>query len=413
MLGRTLANASAAFRVPYFTPFWLSNLLQFVAGQAQAIAFQWLVTDLTTSRTVLGLLGFVQGTTVALASPSAGAAADRFPKRDMLVAGRLGVAATAMVIAILTHLGWIALWQIFGLAVVGGLIAAFIQPASQTYVFDVVGRENVQNAVALNATGTGAAQMIGPALAGALIATVGTVGTFSSAGLGMMAATWFLWRIPIRGASANVSGNSALRDLREGFAWALGHPPVLLALVTCSMALFNGALFAMRPIFARHVLEVGSVGFGMMSGAAGLGTVAGALVASALPPLRRPGIAIALGMFGYSTCLLLYSFAFSYAYVLVVEFAVGVFSQLWGVATFSGLQLAVPEEMRGRVIGMVFMVVQLASIGQLFAGALADRVGDQLALGIFGAAPMLVTGSILVFGHRSLAALKVEPEPGL
>ena len=147
------------------------------------------------------------------------------------------------------------------------------------------------------------------------------------------------------------------------------------------------------------------MGFGVMAGASGIGTVCGAMVAAMMPPMRRPGIMIAVSMLGYATCIFLYAFAFSFTYILVIEFIVGVFGQLWNVSTFSGLQMAVPEEMRGRVISMVFMVVQLAPIGQLLVGMLADAIGDQLALGIFGLIPMLVTTGILVLGHRSLREL--------
>lgn len=395
----------ATFRIPYFLPYWLSNLLQFFCGQVQGLTMQWLVTELTTSRTVLGLVGFVQGSVISVASPLAGVAVDRLPKRHLLVVGRLSFAAIVLLIAYLVQTDLIAIWHIIVLSVVGGLITALMQPASQTYVFDIVGRDRVQNAIALNATATGAAQMMGPALAGGLIATVGIVGTFLSSAVGVLIATGMLAMIPVIGRSPSYNRSSPLRELRDGFAYVAAHPPVLLTLVVCSMAIFNGALFSMRPIFARHVLEVGSVGYGMMAGASGVGTVIGALVAITVPRVRVPGVMITLGMLGFSTCIFLYAFAFSFEYVLAVELAAGIFGQLWNVATFSGLQMAVSEEMRGRILSMVFMVVQLASVGQLFVGMLADAIGDQWALGLFGLIPMLVLGAILVFGYRTLREL--------
>ncbi|MEE9280288.1 MAG: MFS transporter [Myxococcota bacterium] len=402
---RAAGGPLAAFRVPHFLAYWLSNLLQFFSAQIHSMTMQWLVTELTTSRTLLGLVGFVQGTVVAAASPLAGVAADRFAKRHLLVASRVAMAGVVLLMAFLVQTGLIVIWHIIALAVVGGLIMALMQPASQTYVFDIVGRERIQNAIALNSTGTGAAQMLGPALAGGLIAAVGIVGAFVSAAAGILLATGMLALIPVLGSPTSAGRGRALRELRDGFGYVRAHPALLLTLVACSMAIFNGALFAMRPIFARHVLEVGSVGYGMMAGASGVGTVVGALVATLLPPFRRPGVMITLAMFGYSTCIFLYSFAFSFEYVLVVEFGTGLFGQLWNVSTFSGLQMAVPENMRGRIVSMVFMVVQLASIGQLFVGALADAIGDQLAMGIFGLTPMLVLGGILAFGHRTLREL--------
>jgi len=179
----------------------------------------------------------------------------------------------------------------------------------------------------------------------------------------------------------------------------------LLTLVACSMAFFNGAIFALRPVFARHVLGVGSEGMGVMMASAGLGTLLGALAATLLPSFRRPGIAITLSMFAFSSCIFLYSFAFSYPYILAVEFASGLAAQVWQISTFSGLQMSVPEAMRGRVMGILFTVVQLAQVGGVFVGRLADQLGDQLAMGIFGAVPMVVLAGLLLFGSRSLRQL--------
>ena len=171
------------------------------------------------------------------------------------------------------------------------------------------------------------------------------------------------------------------------------------------MAIFNGAMFAMRPIFARYVLDVGSVGYGIMGATTGLGSITGAIVVSMLPPFKRPGIAIALSMWFFALGLLLYSFAFSFAYILVVEFFMGIVSQMWNTSTFSGLQMAVPAHIRGRVVSLVFMVVQLSFVGQPVVGMLADRFGDQMALGIFGAVPMTLLGFLIIFGWKHYMGL--------
>jgi MFS family permease len=156
------------------------------------------------------------------------------------------------------------------------------------------------------------------------------------------------------------------------------------------MALFNGAISSMRPVYARFVLDVGEVGLGWMSASHGAGTVLMAVVLAMLPRFRFVGLWITGGMFGFALCILLYSFAFSYSYILFVEFLLGATGQIWNVTVMAGLQLAVPEQMRGRVISMVFMAAQLGFVGQPIVGALADRFGDQIALGIFGAIPSVV-----------------------
>ena len=410
------AGPLGTFRAPYFARYWLSTLLQFLAFAMQMIGLQWLITDLTPSRTALGLVGFVQGTIVAGASPVAGVAVDRFPKRNLMVICRAALALIIVVLMVLVMLDVIRIWHIIVASVGAGLVEVLMQPASQTYVFDIVKRDRVQSAVALNSAGTGIAQMAGPALAGVVIAAVGVVGAFGSATAGLVLGVFLLWTIPIPGHRAEgTGGSSALSELREGLSYVVRSKPVMLTLIVCSMAIFNGSLFAMRPVFARYVLDVGSVGYGLMAGMSGVGAIVGALVASILPPMKRPGLAISFAMGAYGFGIFLYSFAFSFAYILVVEFLIGLVGQIWNIATFSGLQMSVPAHMRGRVISLVWMVVQLAFIGQLFVGILADAVSDQFALGLFGILPTVGVALIVLFGYRSLRDLTPidldDPQP--
>ncbi len=337
---------------------------------------------------------------MALLSPAGGVLADRFPKRDLLVVGRALIAAIAFGVGALVASETIAIAHVLIASFLGGVLAAGLQPATQTYVFDLVGRERVESAVALNATGGGIAQVAGPALAGSLIAAVGLAFTFMGAAAGVLVAGLLLLVVPVRGTSG-AARRRVLDDLREGFVWVRNDPPVRLVLIGCTMAIFNGAVFSMRAVFARHVLEVGSLGYGGLAAAQGAGTVVVALLLTGLP-LRRPGIAIIASMLGYAACIVAYALAFSYEYVLAIEFLLGVTGQVWNVTTVSGLQLAVPEAMRGRILGMVFMLAQLGFLGQLAVGVLADRVGDQLALGIFGVIPTVVLTGVLVMGWRLL-----------
>lgn len=399
-------GSGSAFRQPHFTQYWISNILQGLAAGLQMLASQWLITSLTTSRTLLGLVGFVQGIIVAFSSPLAGVAADRFAKRDLMLAGRVGALLVLGILIALVAADVIRMWHIIVTAALLGFMISMIQPASQTYVFDIVGRTRLQNAVAVNAAGAGIAQLGGPALAGVLIATIGILGTYISGAGGEILSIALLATIPIRGKSERTQKTSAWSDLREGFRYVARERAVFLVLVACSMAIFNGALFSMRTIFARFVLKVGSRGFGVMGAAAGAGTMTGAVIASFMPRITRPGTAIVVAMLLFGTTVFLYSFAFSFTYILVIEFLNGLSGQMWSVATFAGLQMAVPEAMRGRVISLVWMVIQLAPIGNLLVGALADAIGDQLALGIFGAIPMVILSLLLLFGWKTLWSLQ-------
>ena len=216
----------ATFRVPYFFQYWLSNLLQFFSFNMQVIAGQWLMTDLTPSRTLLGMVGFSQGIMVVLTSPFAGVAVDRMSKRNLMIVGRTVLAGLIVVMMLLVATDVIRIWHILAISLGAGLIQSLMQPATQTYVYDIVGRMRVQNAMALNSAGTGLANMAGPALAGTLIALVGVIGAFFSAAAGLMLGVFALWVIPLSGKSSGPVSTSPLRDVQEGFSYVLHHKPV-------------------------------------------------------------------------------------------------------------------------------------------------------------------------------------------
>lgn len=396
-------SALATFRLPYYARLWSSNLLQFICFQVLFLAMQWLVTSLSPLRTAVGLMGFVQGGTIALVSPMAGVVVDRAPKRNLILAGRLAMALIAGSVGLLVFAERVEYWMLLVVSIVGGLVASVLSPATQTYVVDVVGRERTHSAVALNAMGSSFGTMGGGALAGVLVATVGIVGTYFSAAFGVLVAGLVIATIPRLGlTSRGAVRSSPWQDLREGHAYVRGRPPLMLALLACSMALFNGAVSPMRPIFARHVLEVGAEGFGLLSAAHGVGTFVAAIWVTLRPPQKNVGILITATMLGYAIGLVLYSFGFSFAWAVGAEVWMGFTGQLWNVVAVVGFQLAVPEEMRGRVLAMVFTLAQLGFVGILAVGALADAVGDQLALGIFGAIPTLLLSGLLVFGWKTL-----------
>ncbi len=404
--GSPWSHAGDTFRIPHFFTLWSSNLIQFVSAFVYTVVLAWLVTSLTESRTVVGLVGFAQGGVMFLASPLAGVAVDRLSKRHLLFVGRLGLAGVVAAIAALVAVGHIEIWHILVASVAGGLLTALMQPATQTYVFDVVNRQHLQSAVSLNAGATSVAHTAGPLVGGALVGAIGFVGAYVSAAVGLVLSALLLLSIPVIGrAKPSVSHAHWASDLRQGLAYVWSHPPVRLVLMACSMSVFNGSVAAMRPIFARHVLGVDSVGYGAMAAAAGLGGLATAVVLAGLPSARRPGPWIVASMLVFALLIVLYAFAFSFEYILVIELLTGVAGQVWMVSTFSGLQMAVPEEMRGRVVSLVFTVVMLAPIGGLFVGLLADSIGDRFALGIFGMIPAVVLAGMLVGGYRSLRRL--------
>jgi len=394
--------ALTTFRLPHYGALWSSNLIQFICFHVLFLAMQWLVTSLTELRAAVGLLSFIQGGTIALASPFAGVVVDRHPKRTLIILGRLGLAGVATTTGCLAWAGVIEYWHLLAIAVAGGTLAAVLSPATQTYVVDVVGRNRTDHAISLNAIGSSVGTIGGAALAGVLIKELGVVSTYFWAAGGVVLSAIVVFWIPVRGAISRDKTTSVWADLKEGFAYVRSRPPLMLALFACGMAIFNGAISPMRVIFARYVFDAGPEGLGLMSGAHGIGTMAAALFLTLRPPTKNFGILIAGTMMLYAVGILLYAFAFSFEYIVAVEVWLGVVGQLWHICALIGFQLAVPEEMRGRVLSMVFTLAQLGFVGGLLVGLLADAVGDQAAVGIFGGIPTVMLIGLLVFRWKTL-----------
>lgn len=397
-----LQAALTTFRLPHYGALWSSNLMQFICFHVLFLAMQWLVTSLTELRTAVGFLSFIQGGTIALVSPLAGVIVDRQPKRNLIILGRMGLAGVATTTGALAYSGVIVYWHLLAIAVVGGVLAAVLNPATQTYVVDVVGRRRTDHAISLNAIGSSVGTIGGAALAGVLIKEMGVVSTYFWAAGGVVISALIVVFIPVPGRAERGSRTSPLSDLKEGFAYVRARPPLMLALLACGMALFNGAISPMRVIFARYVFEAGPDGLGMMSGAHGIGTMVAALFMTLRPPSRNFGVLITSTMLLYAIGILLYSFAFSFEYIIAVEVWLGLVGQLWHICALIGFQLAVPEEMRGRVLSMVFTLAQLGFVGAFLVGLIADFAGDQIAVGIFGAIPTVLLSVILVFGWKTL-----------
>jgi len=397
-----LSEAIETFRLPHYGALWGSNVVQFICFHVLFMAMQWLVTELTELVSAVTLLSALQGASIAVMSPFAGVIVDRYPKRNLIVLSRFLLAGIATTVATLVYADVMTYWILIAIAVLGGALNSALGPATQTFVVDVVGRDRTQHAVSLNAIGSSFGTMGGASLAGVLIAAVGVVGTYAIAAVGVIASALAVVRIPIRGRVERTERTSLGSDLREGFAYVRSRPELLLALAACAMAIFNGAIGPLRVVFATKVFDAGPMGFGMMSAVHGIGTFAAAVLLILRRPRGNYGLLIAGTMFVYASGLVLYSFAFSFEYILAVELLLGFSGQAWNICAVVGFQMVVPAEMRGRVLSMVMTLAQLGFLGMAVVGILADLIGVQLAVGIFGAIPMTLLTIELVFGWKTL-----------
>ena len=410
----TFRATGDAFRDRNFSRYWISNALFFLGQGLVLLGAQWLLTGLTDSRAVIGLMGAVHAVVVIVLSPVAGVISDRMARRDLLIAGRVGLAAVAVGMGVIVILGQAQVWIVL---VAIGLEAAFLglsQPATQSYVYDLVGPRRLMTAVALITIPTGVLQVAGPSAGGPLLATVGPEATYLISGGGFVLGALLMVAIPIKGktARATASALSFFTDVAETVRHLRRDSLLLWALTPATLiTLFAGAILLMRPVFARDVLEVGALGFGWLSAMFGLGSVAGSLAVVALGErLRLKGLVLLLAPLDWCGCMIAYALSPWFALTLGIEFVMGISSPFWMTAMMTILQIRVPERLRSRVLAVYFMVLQFMQLNWLYSGALADRIGDREALLAMGAIPFCLLILMLLF-IRPLVTLGSERNP--
>lgn len=398
--------ALASLHDPHYRLYWFSNALFFVGQGLILMGAQWLMLDLTSSRATLGLVGALQGAVLLLLSPLGGVLADRYPKRTILILARIVSAALFIAMGLLVLTGAVQIWHVLLSVVIAGGILAFTQATSQTYVFDLVGRERLTNAIALNSLGTSLFNVIGPSVGGALLASIGSEGTYLAGGAGYLLGAAFLFFIPVLGKSiAPKRVTSFVRstsdDIVEGLRFVRTDRTLLWILVMSTIGFFGGALMTMRPVFAKEILDVGAQGLGWLNAAFGFGGLIGAvLVASIGARLKYAGLAIVLPQAWWMLGTLIYAVSSSYPLNLALEVGLGVGAPFFQAMLMSTIQIRAPAHIRNRVLTLHFMLFNLMNINWWVTGALADSIGDRQALFTMGAVGLTFDVIILTFGRR-------------
>jgi MFS family permease len=372
------------------------NYRLFFAGQVvsvagtwmQNIALAWLVIELSGSPLAVGALAFCRFVPFLLLGLAAGVVVDRLDTRRLLIATQGAAMVVSVALAVVTLAGWATLPVVYALAALGGLVLVFDAPGRQTLTFQMVGQSELQNAVALNSGLFNASRVVGPALAGFLIAAVGTGLCFVVNAVSFLAVLVALYVIreeelfPVekRPDTRIVAG------IREGLAWAV-HTPlarIVLGVVTVvSVVGFN--FHVLVPLLASQTLHVGAGTFGVLSAAFGLGALVGAL---ATATLREASTRVFVGgAVGFSIAMLALALVHTVDVALVLLVLLGMCFSLFTSSANALVQLASPPHLRGRVMSLyLFAFAGLAPIGGLVAGWLAEQGGTPLAFGVAGAA---------------------------
>ena len=351
----------------------------------QTVAQSWLVFQLTNSAFLLGVVGFLGSIPVFVLSLFGGVLADRVNKRNILICTQAAFMLSAFLLAILTQFKFITPAQIMLIALSNGIIMAFDAPARQSIVVELVGKEYLFNAIALNSVAFNSSRIIGPAIAGVLISIIGMSGCFYLNGISFLAVIIALVYIPL-GKNTVQNNNSALKDIKEGIAF-IGGQPIILALVSvvAAMSLFGVSYIILMPIFAGQVLGVGVKGLGVLMSSTGFGALMGALLLAKLGDFKFKGRFLIWSVFLFSLSLIVFSLSKNYLLSICALILVGACNVVPVALVNTLLQINVPDEFRGRVMSL-FMITfaGILPFGNLFSGVLAQSWGVSTALFICG-----------------------------
>jgi MFS family permease len=389
---RTLATRN-------FRLFLSGQIISLIGTWMQMIAEAWLVYRLTGSSALLGAVGFANQMPACLLGPLGGIAADRFNRHHVIVLTQTVSMLLAFTLAGLTLTGWIQIWHVFVLATLLGTVNAFDIPARQAFVVDMVGRADVVNAIALNSSTFNAARMLGPAVAGAMVALVGEGWCFFINGVSFLAVIAVLLAMRLEAKEIAPRTVSAFAHLAEGFQFCWHHKlirPLLLLVAVVSLLAFPFTV--LMPIFADQILHGGPRGYGILTGASGVGSLAGGMVLATRHTViglqRWTGGFTAIG--GLALLLFGVSEVFWLSFALLVITGTGLMLGIGSANTL--IQDAAPDALRGRVTSIYAMAfLGMTPIGSLLAGLAAEQVGAPLTVVAGGA---VTTASALLFAWQ-------------
>jgi MFS family permease len=390
-----------------FRLFWMGAFLSNVGTWMQAVAQGWLVLLLTNSAFWLGLDAFVATAPGFLFTLVGGVFADLIDRRRLLLYTQVVAGVAALVLAVLVATNQVNRWIVLGFSFITGCCMALASPSFLAMTYDLVGREDLANAIAMNSTQFQLSRVVGPALAGLAFRFLGLAGCFFANGISFVAVVASLWVVrpethPPANAHSVRDRKAFWHDLTEGFRYVRNRPRVsALLLLSAVNSLFGAPYFTLVPIYARDIFHLGETGLALMTGTAGAGASLGALLVAYLGDFRRKGWLVLGGaiLFG----VFISNFALSSRLPLSLAFLFGVgFSLVVCVATINTLlQKLVTDRMRGRVMSMfILSFLGTMPVGNIVAGAISSHFGPQYTLATGGLIVSVFAAGVMIFNKR-------------
>jgi MFS family permease len=390
----TAGASFGALRHRNFRLFIFGQFVSLCGTWMQTVALGWLALTLSNSAFKVGLVTTLGALPVLMFTLYGGVIADRVDKRRALLLLQTLLLCDALALGLLNAFGLITMPWVYGLAFFGGLVSAFEIPIRQSFLVELVGKSDLMNAIALNSSAFNLSRVFGPALAGTIVATLGTAVCFFLNAASFLAVLVGLTMIRADPALA-IERHRRRAGLREGIAHIFGSPwPRTLVLLVAVFSVFGASFIAVLPVYARDVLHSGAGGYGALMSAFGVGAAAGALSMAGIGHrVRREPTAVWAGV-ALGTALVLLGLAPSLGFALIVLVAAGLSMALNAIMTNTVLQTGAPDHLRGQVVGFYsFIVVGLNPFGSLQAGWISEHAGTVTAI-LIGGSICLVAAAV-------------------
>ena len=407
LAGRTFGSLT----VYNYRLFWFGQLISLSGTWMQTTAQAWLVLQLTNSPIALGTVTLLQFLPITLLTLFGGVFADRLPKRQVLLVTQSVATLQALLLAALVLAGTIQIWQIYLLALLLGIVNAFDNPTRQAFVSELVGKDRLQNAVALNSSLFNTARIIGPALAGIVITAIGIGPAFLFNGLSFLPVIGGLLLMrPAHFYSADrPPRGKVFVQLRDGVRYAFQTPKIFLVLLTMAVVgTFGYNYTTILPLLARYVLKAGAEGLGVLTSAVGLGSL---LAALAFASATRTSQRVLLGAgFVFSVLLVLVGISRSLPFTLALLALMGASGIIYTASSNTSLQLNAPGELRGRVMSLYFLLFAgTTPIGGFLVGVLSARIGVQPTIICMGSVCVVGVAAAVVYAWRTRVISSQQP----
>ncbi len=402
--GMSFRQTFAALKHRNYRIWFIGQMASLIGTWMQMTAQGFLVFELTNSPAYLGYVGFASGIPSWIFMLYGGVISDRMPRRKLLMITQSVMMVLAFVLASLTFVDLIRPWHIVVMAFLLGIANAFDAPSRHAFVFEMVNREDLSNAIALNSTMFNSATVIGPAVGGVIYATMGPEWCFGINGLSFIAVLSALCMMRLTPQPPRNRETSALQDLKEGLIYALSHPIIrVLIIVEGIVSLFGMSYATLMPAWAVTILGGDATTNGWLQSARGVGALSGALMIASLGRFRFKGRMVMIGTTLLPVLLLIFSAIRDTIPAMIVLMGIGCSFMMVFNLLNALIQIHVSDELRGRVMSLYSLVFFGASpLGALFVGALAEWTSEPVTVMIAA----LITLTFAMFLHMRVPTLR-------